>query len=172
MTHPFTIRHSLPARTRIRWAGDAREPGVIEDLARQIGDLEGIDAADARPQTGSIVIHHYESDWQILQGRLVGELSIEFIDRPAKASGGGLDLFNRNVGRLDDSLQQFDIDLKSVSFLSLLLLSLLQASRGQWGPSAFSFLWYALTLASRSHRAAGGDNPAEVSPGPAGIRSI
>ena len=154
MTYRFTISHSLPERTRIRWAGEPGDRGQVEELALKIEDLSGVEKADARPNTGSIVIRHEVVDWQDLQQQLEDRLSIQVCAQSQQRPATGLETFNRGVDRLDGKLGEANIDLNSLGFLFLIVMSVAQAARGQFSVSGFSFLWYALTVASRAARSA------------------
>ncbi len=149
MSYPFSLHHSLPERTRIRWSGASDERGQVEALASRIAELPGVHKTDARLRTGSIVIEHETLEWEQLAQTLQAELGLDFVDPAAPASG--LEAFNRSVGSLERELKKADIDLNSLAFLFLLLMAVAQTARGQIGVSGFSFLWYALNVASR-HR--------------------
>lgn len=148
MSYCFSIRHSLPGRTRIRWSGKTDERGQIESLAPQIAELPGIDKIDARLHTGSIVIEHESVEWQSLERQLQTKIGIEFDTDSDQRSPSGLDSFNRGVGYVERELGKLDIDLNSLVFLFLLVMAVAQAARGQYGVSGFSFLWYALSVAT------------------------
>lgn len=157
MTYPFSIHHSLPERTRIRWAGDPGERGIVAELASSIEAMPGVLAADARPHTGSIIIEHEGIEWQNLRQSLDQELSLQFCDPATKPAETGLETFNRGVSDLDRKLHKADLDLTSMTFLFLMVMAVSQAIRGQFAVSGFSFLWYALTVASKARSPAAGD---------------
>jgi len=152
MSYRFTVPHSLPERTRIRWAGDKTERATIHDLALRIESLAGVTRSEARLATGSIIIEHDGIDWDKLEGQLRRELSIEIQPMAPVPFRTGLETFNDNVNRLDDRLAQINLDLNSMSFLLLMLMAVAQAVQGRVGASSVSFLWYAMSLASRVRR--------------------
>ncbi len=153
MIYPFTLKHSIAQRTRIRWAGDAEGRATVEELADRIEELAGINRALARPATGSIIIEHDSIDGQTLLQILGEELAIE-IKSQAEPSPTGLERFNQNLDLLDRQMRKANFDLGSMTFLLLLAMAAAQAMRGQIGVSSVSFLWYALTVAAKSRRPA------------------
>ncbi len=163
MNYPFAIRHSLPGRTRIRWSGETDQRDQVEVLAPRLAELPGIDNIDARRHSGSIVIEHESVEWCDLELRLRSEFGMNFEAPEARPRASGLDRFNQGLGQAERELRKFDIDLGSLVFLFLLVMAVAQAARGQYGASGFSFLWYALSVAS--HRRDRGD---AVMPPPAG----
>jgi len=153
MTYQFTIPHSLPERTRIRWAGDSAERAVIADLATRIESLHGVTRSIPRLATGSIIIEHDGMEWESLEHRLSQELAIVFQPPVQAPPRTGLETFNDNVSRVDNRLHRFNLDLDSMSFLLLMLMAVSQALRGRVGVSSVSFMWYAMTLAARARQA-------------------
>lgn len=160
MSYRFTVPHSLPERTRIRWAGDKTERAAIHDLAVRIESLAGVTRSEPRLATGSIIIEHDGIDWESLEIRLRRELAIEIQPAVPVRVRTGLETFNDNVNRLDDRLGKINLDLNSMSFLFLMLMAVAQAVQGRVGASSVSFLWYAMSLAARM-RANSGDNRSE-----------
>ena len=153
MTYRFTIPHSLPERTRIRWAGDASEREVILDLAARIESLSGVMRSKPRLATGSIVIEHDGVEWKTLENQLNRQLEIVFQPLDQAMGRTGLETFNDGVNRFDSRLKKINLDLDSMSFLFLVLMAVSQALRGRVGVSSVSFMWYALTLAARARQA-------------------
>ena len=153
MSYPFTLQHSIAQRTRIRWAGDAADRATVEDLASRIETLPGINRTLARADTGSIIIEHDAIDPQTLLQRLVEELTID-LKVPLEKTTTGLERFNQNLDSLERQMHKANIDLGSMTFLVLLVMAATQAMRGQVGVSAFSLLWYAMTVATKSRRTA------------------
>lgn len=153
MTLQFTLLHSLPERTRIRWAGDFDERAGVDDISSTIATIPGVTRVDARPATGSIVIEHEETNFDTLRARLAETVAIEFLELAPARQPAGLETIQRGYRRLDQRLGRTNVDLNSMTFLLMLVLAATQAARGNIGGSAVSFLWYALAIAKQSPRA-------------------
>mgnify|MGYP001812480034 CR=1 FL=1 len=152
MTHTFYIAHTTSGRTRIRWAGDASDKASIRQVAENIAAIEGVDQALPRITTGSIIIEHDQAEWSDLEPQITDRLSVEIT---VPQSRSGLALLNHELDKVDNTLKGINTDLPSVTVLLLIMLAITQALRGQVTGNSMSFLWYALSIASRTRGRAG-----------------
>lgn len=142
----FFIAHATTGRTRIRWAGDSKQKNSIRALAADIANIDGVDSAEPRIVTGSIIIQHEGQAWSTLQSRLTDQLPLKFTDAPAAFAHNGTQASNDSIGNIDGALKHVNMDLYSISILMLCAFAIVQALRGQIMSSSSSFLWYAFNL--------------------------
>lgn len=150
MTLPFHIAHTTNGRTRIRWMGNASEKVVINDIAAQITQLEGVEQAVPRIATGSIIIEHDQATWSAIQTQLTDSLSLDFMTPAPVAAHTGLESLNRRLAQVDGTLKGMNTDLRSLTVFMLSILAITQALRGQVMVSSASLLWYAFSVASKA----------------------
>lgn len=150
MTYPFHIAHTTHGRTRIRWAGNPAERAVIDEIARQITDLEDVDRATPRIDTGSIIIDHEHTEWSTLATLLADSLKLEFTTPASVKTQTGLETLNKGLAQVDGTLKEMNTDLRSVTVFMLSALAITQALRGQVMVSSASLLWYAFSIVSKT----------------------
>jgi len=148
MTSPFYIAHATPGRTRIRWAGDSAQKNIVSELATDIANIQGVDGAEPRIMTGSIIIKHDGQEWPTLQSQLTDLLSLQFTAAPPAIRRNGVQSFNDNIDNIDGALRHVNMDFNSFTLVILCALAIVQALRGQVMSSSVSVLWYAFTIAS------------------------
>ncbi|MDJ0881328.1 MAG: hypothetical protein QNJ56_06720 [Gammaproteobacteria bacterium] len=149
MSVPFNIAHTINGRTRIRWAGDDKDKHHVIEIAAQLNEIEAIDAAIAKPITGSIVIQHASKEWLDIQPRLEQIAQIDFSTKPATRNRTGVELLNHSMDHLDTVLRTKNLDLNSLTFMMVLSFAVIQALRGQVMVSSGSLLWMAYNLSTR-----------------------
>ena len=155
MTLLFTIPHLTEGRTRIRWAGDDEDRHQIIDVSQTINDFPGVDHAEPRMATGSIIIEHPQSDWGSLKVKLAQQLALEFTNPEPGQNFNAIATLNRGLDKIDGGLKTVNTDLSSITVLLLAILAVVQSLRGQVMTNSISFLWYAISIAAVSR------NPAE-----------
>lgn len=154
MSHAFFIAHTTSGRTRIRWAGDVTEKAKVTELAADIAQVQGVDNALPRVNTGSIIIEHDNRDWSELEAQLTEKLPLTFItSAPSSPRYTGVARLNQGLDNVDETLKGMNMDLSSLSVLFLLVMAITQALRGQVAVSSASLLWYAFSVASRARGA-------------------
>jgi len=150
MSYPFHIAHTTHTRTRIRWAGDRGDRTIIDEIARQINDMQDVDQATPRIDTGSIIIEHEQAEWPAIAPMLVDKLKLEFKTPATEKAATGLKTLNNGLTSVDDTLKGMNTDLRSVTVFMLSVLAITQALRGQVMVSSASLLWYAFSIASKA----------------------
>ncbi len=69
----FYFIHSLPRRTRLKVPKRRGDRAFFTDVERRLGALTGVHAVSARPETGSIVVHHApEFRWESVRFEAMG----------------------------------------------------------------------------------------------------
>ena len=129
-------------------------------VAENIAAIEGVDQALPRPSTGSIVIEHEQTNWSSLEPEIADRLSLKF-STPVSRPRTGMDTINQGIGQVNGALKTINTDLGSVTVLFLLILTVVQALRGQVLGNSGSYLWYALSIAMMAR------NKANTQPEPA-----
>jgi hypothetical protein len=153
VTTSLYIAHQTATRTRLRLHGYRETPAdVPAAIATLIATLSGVDAAEPRPATGSIVIHHPELSVDELNEALhalpldwdeqVAEPPVQPALMPLTGGLAGADewLHENSGGR---------VDVHTLIIVVMLSLALSQAVRGNIMAPAASLLWYALDLLLR-----------------------
>jgi hypothetical protein len=147
MTPTFYIAHATPGRTRIRWAGDSAEKNIVSALATDIANINGVDKAEPRIVTGSIIIQHEGQIWPALESQLTDQIPLEFTTVPPAFAHNGAQTPNDSIANVDGALKHVNMDVYSIAILMLCAFAIVQALRGQFMSSSSSFLWYAFNLA-------------------------
>lgn len=150
MTYPFYIAHSIAGRTRIRWAGDTEEKAHIEELAANIVNIPGVNHAEPRITTGSIIIDHEDVEWSRLESKLTEMLPMQFIPAPAPVPYTGMDALSQGLDEVDNVLKSLNMDRNSLTLLLLSILIIVQAVRGQVLVPSASFIAFAFEILSQN----------------------
>ncbi len=148
MSKAFYIAHTTNGRTRIKWAGDSSDKASIMEIAENIAAIPGVDQTVPRITTGSIIIEHEQADWPSVESLLSDRLALEFTTPALPEPRTGLDTINLGLDQMNTALKGMNTDLSSVTVFLLVMLAIAQALRGQVIGPSFSFLWYALSIAT------------------------
>lgn len=167
MTACCHVAHTSSGRTRLRLSGDDNEKSRILKLATAISELDAVTRIDTRLTTGSIIIEHPEIKWSNLVDAVKELLPVDFVSapKPERTVESGLSALNSRLQEIDAFLKQSnagELDLRTLTFLMLVSLAIVQAARGQVMVSAASLLWYALSVASREKKNSQAVNPEDV----------
>jgi hypothetical protein len=145
------VAHQIEGRTRLRVVVRPVEPLDLEDLAERLVGLPGIEAVDARP-TGSLVIEHPEVEWEDIADALLAS-GAELVAAPQAAAGrNALTPLASGIHRGSDLLREATaggVDLRTLSFVLLVVLGIRQMMRGQVMVPAISLLWWAFEVLLR-----------------------
>jgi hypothetical protein len=148
----FFVAHQTAGRTRLRVIEMPDDPALLVEASEHIAALQGVETAQPRLETGSVVIGHpYLASSALLQVLVAGGIQLqrepERIARPALAP------FRERLDRADGlvrEMSQGSADLHTLAFLGLGGLAVMQMLRGQTLTNASAFLWYAFQVANRS----------------------
>jgi len=150
----FYVAHQTEGRTRLRVLDAIEDVGLFADIAERIAAFAGVEAAQPRAATGSLVVLH-----PLLAGAELLELLVDagvvLQEQPRVAARPALvplrERFDQ-ANALVREASQGSADLHTLAFLGLGGLALMQALRGQTLTNASSLLWYAYQIANRASR--------------------
>lgn len=143
--------HRAPGRYRLRIPRCRGDVAFFETLADVLSAMEEVEAVEANPRTGGVLIRHDELDFETLANALEGHAELnEAYVAPSRFSEAveGLNELDDWINRKSDG----GSTLTSVLFLVLVTLGLAQIARGQILAPATSLLWYALDLVRSQRR--------------------
>jgi len=148
------VAHQTEGRTRLRVLEMPADPEVFAAMAERIAAFEGVEAAQARLATGSLVVLH-----PLLAGaaliQLLVNAGIVLQEQPRAAARPALVPLRERIDRADNlvrEVSQGGADLRTLAFLGLGGLGLMQALRGQTLGHASQLLWYAFEVVNRTTR--------------------
>ncbi len=157
----FAIAHQTEGRTRLRALERPVDAFELRALADGVAELPGVDAADCRTTTGSLVIEHPDDPWQAIEGQIGGAGVV--LENVPVVRPDGLAPVRATFGRVDGLMSRFTsggVDMRTLSFVLMLGLALRQIMRGQVMVPAMSLIWYASEILIKSRL--GGDGPPDA----------
>jgi len=143
------IVHQLRGRVRLRIKDRREDPDYFMDLCRRLEALEGVEAVNANPTTGSVLLLHPGCAYERLQPQLVALELFEFVEVPPPARSALSPVFE-GVARIDEGLAagtSGNYDLRTLAVLGLLGVAVHQLYRGNIVGPAIPMLITALDLA-------------------------
>mgnify|MGYP001818204601 CR=1 FL=1 len=153
----FAIAYQTDGRTRLGALVRPVDTLELMDIADNLSGPRGVDAVDFRAATGSLVIKHELARVGIeIAGSVDGIDGYTDCLAPVRAT----------IGRVDGLMTRLTtggVDMRTITFVLMLGLALRQTMRGQIMVPAFSFLWYASEILTKSRLGDGdpGDSPAD-----------
>jgi hypothetical protein len=146
----FLLAHQTEGRTRLRAALRPVDEVELGGVAGALAQLPGVEAVDARPATGSLVIEHPEVAWDELAadiGRLGGViLAAPGEPRIRRDSLAPVRSGAAQVDNLLGAVTAGGLDIRSLVFVVLVALALRQFWQGQVMVPGISLLWWAFDL--------------------------
>ena len=139
------VEHMMPGRVRLRFRSKRDDVAFFEELIAAISQFAAVDAIDANPRTGSVLIRHSATpDELLLFASVSGMIDPEKLapsdeDQAGNANGRGVAASGG----------------PSIGTLALTALAILQALRGRVLGSATEQFWHASRLMGMDHPAAG-----------------
>ncbi len=141
------ISHHTAERTRIKVPSHRRDAAFFEEARRHLAGLAGVQSIQVNPVTASLLLRHSRDfAWPSDTSSLPFSLAPAH-EPPASLS---LDDARREFQRVNRQLATFTggtLDLKSLAFLTLVVMSIIQIIRGNIATSPVSTLWYASRIA-------------------------
>ena len=163
----FAIAHQTDGRTRLRALVRPVDTLELMGIADSMSGLPGVDAVDFRATTGSLVIEHPDLPWENIEHELArfGIEVLGFVDG-IEGYTDSLAPVRATIGHVDGLMTRLTtggVDMRTIAFVLMLGLALRQIMRGQIMVPAFSFLWYASEILTKSRLGDGdpGDSPAD-----------
>jgi hypothetical protein len=166
------VAHECAGRLRLKVPAHRGDEGYFRQLAARVATATGVQAVEANPATGGILVLHSlaapaaRSAVAASAGLRIstGAFRTRAVLSDARRLAAGLD---RRVAEASGG----ELDLWSASFLALLGLGLNELRRGNVAaPAWYTAFWYAFNVLLKSpeggrDRAAGGQGRGESSPG-------
>ncbi|WP_336960818.1 hypothetical protein [Sphingobium aquiterrae] len=142
------LKHRMPGRVRIVLDRPLPHLERLESLATALAAIPGIDSAEIRPTSGSIVIRH-RGDFDELRESIARE-GIQFASsithlQPIDPMGAAA----RQLGTVDGAIARLTdgrADLWSLAFAGLVAGGVIQLARGSVAGPALTLLGQAATL--------------------------
>jgi hypothetical protein len=148
------LAHQTDGRTRLRVVEKPEDTQQLSLVAQAIEALEGVEQVLVRHDTGRLVIHHPLLAGAMLLERLV-EAGIVLAEQPQRPVRPALISVREGLDRADTLLREASqgiTDLRTIGFLALGSLAVVQMMRGQALANGTALMWYAFSLASRASR--------------------
>jgi hypothetical protein len=150
MTTAAYVAHALPGRIRIKVPACRGQETVLAGFAEILSRAEGVLEVVANPRTGSLLVHHtarvgvgdigaFAARHRLF--RLAEPVLPVPRDVPEMVRLGGATL---NAGLR--SLTHGEVDIRTASFVALVVMALIQLARGQVMAPATTLLWTAYEL--------------------------
>jgi hypothetical protein len=147
---PVRTEHVLPGRLRLRVPSLAGDPEGCRNLAARFSNLQGIQAAEANPVTGSVLVHY---DEQVVRPELIFGAVVKLLGLEEELERVPTPVLTRELGLLGRSLNRAVYEKSGglINGWSLLLLSLaalgirqaLNDNTRAW-PAGLTMVWWAV----------------------------
>lgn len=152
MLPPAVIVHQLPQRVRLRVDEKRNDDEYFDSLIESLSSMGSITRFHTNRTVGSIVLVHEDTDWPIVHEELEKAQLFTIVDGPERQTPPAMaPLITRmkHVNRNLDEASLGSLDLQTTAFISLMLLTLHQAFRGQVLGPALPMLLHAWSILSK-----------------------
>lgn len=142
------LKHRMPGRVRIVLDRPLPDRERLESLAVALAAIPGIDTAEIRPASGSVVIRHrgdFDELRELIARKGVQIASSTMLARPIDPMG----VAARQLGAVDGAIARLTdgrADLWSLAFAGLVAGGVIQLARGRVAGPALTLLGQAATL--------------------------
>jgi hypothetical protein len=149
------VAHSAQGRTRFKIPARRRDAQYFATVEQQLPKAPDVERVQVNPITGSVLVHHHgpgEALYTYAENNQLFRVST-LADRASN-------LLRQRGRLLDQQLRELTgeyLDVRSLTFIMLVSIGLVQALRGQFAGPALTIFWYAATLLDGS----GGESNAE-----------
>ena len=145
------VVHQLRSRVRLRIKAKRNDYPYFEGVRRELDLLPGVDEVRINPTTGTILLVHPEQPFEQLLSRLQRSELFECMEC-AEPQDSALAPVSNGLSMIDKAL--FDssegrLDLRALTYIGLMVVTLLQIRRGNLLGPALPFLWQAFSLLGR-----------------------
>lgn len=141
------LAHESSGRTRLKIPTERGNVDYFNRIGHDLAECPGIVRIEVNSRTGSLLILHTEPIARIASFARDHQLFI--LQGNSESHHTLLNQATKNLVELDTAISRFslgDLDVRSLAFVILLLVSALQIFRGQILAPASTLLWYALEL--------------------------
>jgi hypothetical protein len=138
------VAHSAPGRTRFKIPARRRDARYFATVEQQLPKAPEVERVQVNLLTGSILVHHRGPAETLYAYAENNELF-----RVSTLADRASNLLRRRGRSLDQQLRESTadyLDVRSLAFIALVSIGLVQAVRGQFAGPALTIFWYAATL--------------------------
>jgi hypothetical protein len=149
------VAHSAHGRTRFRVPARRRDAEYFATVEQRLPQGPDVERVQGNPITGSVLVHHRGPAEALYTYAEKNELF-----RVSTLGDRASNLLRQRGSVLDQQLRELTgqyLDVRSLTFIALVSIGLVQAMRGQFAGPALTIFWYAATLLDGSN----GDASAE-----------
>ena len=142
------VAHSARGRTRFKIPARRRDAQFFAAVEQRLPSAPEVEGVQTNPITGSVLVHHrgpaealyiYAEQSELFRVSTLAE-------RPSN-------LMRQRGRSLNQQLREFTsgyLDVRSLTFITLVSIGLVQTLRGQFAGPALAIFWYAATLVDGS----------------------
>jgi hypothetical protein len=138
------VAHSARGRTRFKVAARRYDAQYFATVEQQLPNAPDVERVEANPITGSVLVHHRGPAEALYTYAENNELF-----RVSTLADRASNLLRQRGRLLDRQLRELTgeyLDVRSLTFIALVSIGLVQAVRGQFAGPALTIFWYAATL--------------------------
>jgi hypothetical protein len=138
------VAHSARGRTRFKILARRRDAQYFATVEQRLPNAPDVEGVQTNPITGSVLVHHRGPAEALYTYAEKNELF-----RVSTLADRASDLLRQRGRSMDQQLREITsgyLDIRSLTFVTLVSLGLVQALRGQFAGPALTIFWYAATL--------------------------
>jgi hypothetical protein len=140
------VAHACAGRIRLSFPDRKDQRSFFEEVCDATLRLPGVSEVEGRPGTGSLIITHDGATEALLQAAQSDRaFAVEKTGDESAHAGDTLD-WQALLARVTKDTSSPSGGIRSAAIIALLVMVVLQATRGQIMPPATTALWYALSL--------------------------
>ena len=138
------VAHSAQGRTRFKISARRRDVQYFATVEQRLPNAPDVQRVQANPITGSVLVHHRGPAEALYSYAEKNDLFR--VSTLADRAGNLLRQRGRSLDRQLRELTGEYLDVRSLTFIMLVSIGLVQALRGQFAGPALTIFWYAATL--------------------------
>ena len=138
------VAHSAQGRTRFKIPARRRDAQYFATVEQQLPKAPDVERVQVNPITGSVLVHHHGPAEALYTYAEKNQLF-----RVSTLADRASNLLRQRGRSLDRQLRELTgeyLDVRSLTFIMLVSIGLVQALRGQFAGPALTIFWYAATL--------------------------
>lgn len=147
------VIHQTRDRVRLRVRERRKDPDYFEGVRQRLETLSGVTGIRVNSVTGCILLQHPDRSWPELAAEL-RELGLFEITENPEPVRPAIEPLLSGISMVDRTLAEESagmLDLKTLAYVGLMVLTIHQIMRGHVLGPALPMLWNAMNLAERFH---------------------
>lgn len=140
------VAHACAGRTRLSFLDRKEQRSFFEEVCDATLRLPGVSKVEGRPRTGSLIITHDGTSEALLTAARSSRAFVVEERESEPAPGGGTPDWQSLFATATKITSDPSSAARSAAIAALLMMAMLQATRGQIMPPATTALWYAFSL--------------------------